>query len=126
MSFQAITMLLASVLASSAGQFFLKLGAQKLGDTNNLNLATILLHMATNWPILVGLVCYAFGVVAYILLLGQVSLSIASPAMTLSYVVGVMLGIFVFKETLSLNQYLAIAMILAGVILLTQGKAPQA
>jgi drug/metabolite transporter (DMT)-like permease len=124
MNLQAVTMLLASVLASSAGQFFLKLGAQKLKiDPSNFGLT--LLHMAQAWPIIVGLVCYACGVVAYILLLSQVSLSIASPAMTLSYVVGIMMGVLVFKETLSLNQYLAIGMILAGVILLTQGKAPQ-
>jgi drug/metabolite transporter (DMT)-like permease len=125
MTLQAIIMLLASVLASSAGQFFLKLGAQKLGKIDPSNFGTTLLQMAQAWPISVGLVCYACGVVAYILLLSQVSLSIASPAMTLSYVVGIMMGVLVFKETLSLNQYLAIGMILAGVILLTQGKAPQ-
>jgi drug/metabolite transporter (DMT)-like permease len=125
MNLQAITMLLTSVLASSAGQFFLKLGAQKIGKIDPSNFGTTLLQMAQAWPITMGLACYACGVVAYILLLSQVSLSIASPAMTLSYVVGIMMGVLVFKETLSLNQYLAIGMILAGVILLTQGKAPQ-
>jgi drug/metabolite transporter (DMT)-like permease len=125
MSFQAITMLLAAVLASSAGQFFLKLGSMQLNQSPSSNLIATIIQMAQIWPIAVGLTCYACGVVAYILLLGQVSLSIASPAMAMSYVVGIVMGVVFFKETLSPNQYIAIAMILGGVILITQGKPHQ-
>jgi drug/metabolite transporter (DMT)-like permease len=122
MTLKAILMLLTAVLSSAAGQYFLKLGSLKLNQLNSPNLGVALLHMAQTWPIAVGLTCYACGVIAYILLLGQVSLSIASPAMALSYVFGILIGVVVFKETLTLNQYIAIAMILGGVILITQGK----
>jgi multidrug transporter EmrE-like cation transporter len=124
MSLTAFLMLLLSVIASAIGQFCLKMGAMKLGKFEGGNLFNMIMGMATNWHIVGGLVCYALGVVAYILLLNQVSLSVASPAMTLSYVIGIMMGVMFFKETLQMPQYLAIAMILCGVVLLTQGKVP--
>jgi multidrug transporter EmrE-like cation transporter len=126
MTLSAFMMLIASVVASAIGQFCLKIGALKLGKFESDNLFGMVMMMATNWHIIGGLVCYALGVVAYILLLNQVSLSVASPAMTLSYVIGIMMGVMFFKETLHFPQYVAIAMILAGVVLLTQGKVPHA
>jgi multidrug transporter EmrE-like cation transporter len=124
MSLTALLMLSLSVLASAIGQFCLKIGASKLGKLEGGNFLNLILGMATNWHIVAGLVCYALGVVAYILLLNQVSLSVAGPAMTLSYVIGIILGVTFFKETLQVPQYFAIAMILCGVVMLVQGKVP--
>ena len=125
MTLTTVLMLFLTILASSIGQFCLKMGASKIGKLEGGNLVSTILGMVTNWHILVGLVFYGLGVVSYILLLSQVNLSVAGPAMTLSYVVGILMGVIFFKETLQIPQYFAIAMILTGVVMLVQGKVPQ-
>jgi multidrug transporter EmrE-like cation transporter len=125
MTFTTLLMLCLTILASSIGQFCLKMGALKLGKFEGGNLVSMVMGMVSNWHILTGLVFYALGVVSYILLLSQVNLSVAGPAMTLSYVVGILMGVIFFKETLQVSQYIAIAMILTGVVMLVQGKVPQ-
>jgi multidrug transporter EmrE-like cation transporter len=125
MNLMALSMLCLTIFTSSMGQFCLKMGASKIGKLEGGNLMSMVLGMATNWHILTGLVFYGIGVVSYVLLLSQVNLSVAGPAMTLSYVIGIMMGVIFFKETLQLPQYFAIAMILTGVVMLVQGKVPQ-
>jgi drug/metabolite transporter (DMT)-like permease len=119
-NFVALCLLLASIGASVGGQFFLKSGAMKLGAVNASNVVGVIFSMVTNWQILAGLTCYALGVVTYILLLTRVDLSTASPALALSYVFVVMIGVFFFKEPMSLGRALGVGMIFGGVILLTR------
>jgi drug/metabolite transporter (DMT)-like permease len=119
-NFVDLCLLLASISASVGGQFFLKSGAMKLGAVNGTNVVGVILGMVTNWQILAGLTCYALGVITYILLLNRVALSIASPALALSYVFAVLIGVFFFKEPMSLVRAMGVGMIFGGVILLTQ------
>ncbi|MGI0492204.1 EamA family transporter [Alkalinema pantanalense CENA528] len=123
MSFAAFCLLMASVAASVGGQFFLKQGALALGTIDSSNVLLAIVSMITKWQILVGLVCYGLGVVTYILLLNKVNLSIASPLLALSYVFAVLLGLFFFKEKLTLVQYIGIAFIFLGVVLLTRSTS---
>ncbi|OUC15500.1 MAG: EamA-like transporter family protein [Alkalinema sp. CACIAM 70d] len=123
MSFAAFCLLMASVAASVGGQFFLKQGALALGTIDSSNVLAAIVSMITKWQILVGLVCYGLGVVTYILLLNKVNLSIASPLLALSYVFAVLLGLFFFKEKVTLVQYIGIAFIFLGVVLLTRSTA---
>lgn len=123
MSFAAFCLLIASVAASVGGQFFLKQGALALGTIDASNVLAAIVSMITKWQILVGLVCYGLGVVTYILLLNKVNLSIASPLLALSYVFAVLLGLFFFKEKVTLIQYIGIAFIFLGVVLLTRSTA---
>lgn len=120
MNFVALCLLLVSIGASVGGQFFLKSGAMKLGTVNASNVVGAILSMVTNWQILAGLTCYGLGVITYILLLTRVDLSTASPALALSYVFVVMIGVFFFKEPMSLVRALGVGMIFGGVILLTR------
>ncbi|MBD2326047.1 EamA family transporter [Alkalinema sp. FACHB-956] len=123
MSFAAFCLLMASVAASVGGQFFLKQGALALGTIDSSNVLAAIVSMITKWQILVGLVCYGLGVVTYILLLNKVNLSIASPLLALSYVFAVLLGLFFFKEKVTLVQYIGIAFIFLGVVLLTRSTS---
>lgn len=124
MSFAAFCLLVASIAASVGGQFFLKMGANQLGKVNASNVVETILSMATNWPILVGLVFYALGVVTFILLLNKVDISVASPALATSYIFSVLIGRFYYNDQISNLQYVGIALIFSGVILLT-GYATQ-
>ncbi|MBE9031193.1 EamA family transporter [filamentous cyanobacterium LEGE 11480] len=122
MSFASILLLLASVSASVGGQFFLKQGALQLGEIDSSNVGMAIVGMLSKWQIWVGLTCYGLGVITYILLLNKVNLSVASPLLATSYIFAVLLGVFFFKESVSIAQYIGIGMIFCGAILLSQGK----
>jgi drug/metabolite transporter (DMT)-like permease len=111
-----------SVLISVAGQFFLKMGAMKLGKVDTGNAVSHILNIITIPELLLGLTCYAIGAVAYILLLTRVNLSIAAPAVSIGYIFSILLGYFVLKESISLTRVFGLGLIVTGVILVVWKK----
>ncbi|MEY2975933.1 MAG: EamA-like transporter family protein [Prochlorotrichaceae cyanobacterium] len=122
MSLIEIALLLLAVCAGSAGQLFLKLGALKLGQVNLTNMASHALSIITIPELLIGLGAYGLGALAYILLLTRVNLSVAGPAAASIYLFTVLMGYFVFDETLPPLRLLGLGFIVCGVILVTAGK----
>jgi multidrug transporter EmrE-like cation transporter len=122
MSLPEISLLLISVLAGVFGQFFLKLGALKLGKVEIDNILNHLLRMIATPELVIGLTCYGLGAIVYILLLTRVNLSMAAPAISLSYIVSVLLGHFWFRESIAFSQVIGLAAISIGVILVVSHK----
>lgn len=122
MILQEFSLLLMSVLASVAGQFFLKAGALKLGKVHIGNAVSHILSMITTPELVIGLACYGLGAVAYIMLLTRVSLSVAGPSVSLVYVFSVLLGYFIFRETIPLTRLVGLSFIVGGVILVIWQK----
>jgi drug/metabolite transporter (DMT)-like permease len=120
--FSEFILLLISVLASVFGQFFLKSGALKLGKVSLENLFGHLFGMFGNVELIVGLTCYAVGAIAYILLLTRVNLSVAAPAISMSYVFSVLIGHFWFRESIPVGQIIGLGAISIGVILVVSQK----
>ena len=119
---QELSLLLMSVIASVAGQFFLKTGALKLGKVHVGNVVAHILSILTTPELLIGLSCYALGALAYILLLTRVNLSVAGPSVSLVYVFSVILGYFIFKEPIPLTRLMGLSLIIGGVILVVWKK----
>ncbi|QSJ18561.1 EamA family transporter [Nostoc sp. UHCC 0702] len=119
---QEFILLLMSVMASVAGQFFLKIGALKLGRVHAGNAVSHILSIITTSELVIGLTCYALGALAYILLLTRVNLSVAGPSVSLVYLFSVFLGYFIFKETIPLTRFLGLSFIVVGVILVVWQK----
>jgi multidrug transporter EmrE-like cation transporter len=117
-----LSLLLISVLAGVFGQFFLKLGAGKLGKVDMDNALSHILSIVTTPELLIGLTCYALGAIVYILLLTRVNLSIAAPAISISYIFSVLLGHFWFRESIVFPQVIGLAAISFGVILVVSNK----
>jgi len=117
MNFAEFCLLLMSIIANVSGQFFFKSGALKLGKVNLSNLFTHVLNIVTIPELMVGLTCYGLGAIAYILVLTRVKLSIVGPCTALSYVFAVVLGYWIFKETIPLTRILGLSLIVNGVIL---------
>ncbi|WP_414514524.1 EamA family transporter [Nostoc sp. PCC 9305] len=117
MNLQEFALLLMSVATSVGGQFFLKLGALKLVKINSANALSNILSIATTPELLTGLTCYGLGAIAYIMLLTRVNLSVAAPSISLVYVFSVLLGYFIFRETIPLTRLLGLSFIVGGVIL---------
>ncbi len=122
MSLQEFSLLLLSVLISSAGQFFLKLGAIKLGRVHAGNAVNHILSIISTPELLIGLSCYAIGAIAYILLLTRVNLSVAGPAISIGYIFSVLLGYWVLKESIPPIRLLGLSFIVLGVILVVWRK----
>lgn len=119
LTLQEFGLLLAAVLSSACGQLFLKLGALKLGKVTAGNAVSHILSIITIPELLLGLVAYGCGAIAYILLLTRVKLSVAAPSASLVYLISVLLGYFVFKEAISIGRLVGMGLITVGVILVT-------
>jgi drug/metabolite transporter (DMT)-like permease len=117
-----LSLLLISILAGVFGQFFLKLGALKLGKVEMGNILNHILSILLVPELLIGLSCYAIGAIFYILVLTRVNLSIAAPAISLSYIFSVLLGHFWFRESIVFNQLIGLAAISVGVTLVVSNK----
>ncbi len=111
-----------SVLTSVAGQFFLKAGALKLGRVSLANAFDHILSIVVTPELLLGLTCYGLGALAYILLLTRVNLSVAGPSVSLVYVFSVLMGYFIFRETIPLMRLAGLSFIVVGVILVVWQK----
>jgi drug/metabolite transporter (DMT)-like permease len=119
---QEFGLLFLSILSSVIGQFLLKSGALKLGAVSAGNAVSHILAIITVPELLGGLATYALGAVAYILLLTHVSLSIAGPAISLTYVFSVILGHFLFREAIPVERLVGLGLIVCGVILVVWHK----
>ena len=117
MTVEEFGLLLISIIASISGQFFLKAGALKLGKVTVGNVVSHVLSILTTPELLAGLVCYGLGAIAYILLLTRVKLSIASPAIALTYVLAVIIGHLVFQEQIPATRIFGMGFIVFGVVL---------
>jgi drug/metabolite transporter (DMT)-like permease len=114
---QEFLLLVISVTISAAGQFFLKLGALKLGKVTGENMVKHILSIITIPELLMGLLCYGLGAIAYILLLTRVKLSVVGPSASLIYIFSVLIGYFVFKESIPPQRIFGLGFIACGVML---------
>ena len=115
-------LLLLSVLSSVGGQLFLKMGAAKLGKVELTNLVNQVISIVSIPELLIGLSFYGLGAIAYILVLTRVNLSVAGPSASLVYVFSVLIGFFVFKESIPLGRLFGLGFIVCGVILVVWNK----
>ncbi len=117
---QEFVLLLLSILPGVFGQFLLKLGASKLGKVTISNSLNHVFSIIKTPELLIGLVCYGIGAIAYIMLLTRVKLSIAGPSVALMYVFSVVLGYFAFQEPIPTSRVFGLGFIVCGVILITR------
>ncbi|MFN6538999.1 MAG: EamA family transporter [Nostoc sp. EkiNYC01] len=113
MTLQEFCLLFMSVLTSVVGQFLLKAGATKLGKVSLENAVSHIIRIITIPELIGGLVSYALGALAYILLLTRVNLSIAGPSISLVYVFSVLLGYFLFKEPIPIIRIVGLSLIIS-------------
>ncbi|MGF1481782.1 MAG: EamA family transporter [Cyanophyceae cyanobacterium] len=119
---QEFSLLLMSTISSVFGQFFLKVGALKLGRVTSSNLIGHVMKILTTPELLIGLACYGLGAIAYIMVLTRVKLSIAAPSASLLYVFSVLVGYFAFQEAISPHRLLGLAFIIFGVFLIARQR----
>ena len=117
MTLKEFGLLIISILASGVGQLFLKMGALKLGKVTASNSVNHIFSILTTPELLAGLSLYGVGAISYILLLTRVKLSVAAPSASLIYIISVLAGYFVFKESIPTYRLFGLSFIVFGVIL---------
>lgn len=122
MSPQEFCLFLVSILTAVGGQFFLKIGALKLGRVSASNVLSHFLGILTTPQIVFGLMLYGISAILYILLLTRVKLSVAGPAVAMSYIFSVLLAYFFFQEPIPPNRIIGLGLIVTGVILVVWNK----
>ncbi|HMM39981.1 MULTISPECIES: EamA family transporter [Desulfovibrio] len=109
-------LLAATVLLISFGQILLKLGAE--GLKGGAGCVLNLFGLNLTWHLLVGVFVYGAATITWILTLKEMPLSIAYPAVSLSYVLVALLSIGMLGERVNLTYGLGLVCIMVGVSLI--------
>ena len=119
-----LLIVLAGVLLNAFAQLMLKSGAASVGPIAGWNsLRGAAPALAMHPGVLGGLICYAISVIVWIVALSRVDVSIAYPMLSVGYVVNALLAMWLFGETVSVQRWLGIGVILVGVALVARSGA---
>lgn len=118
----AVVYILISVLGGAIGQLLLKRGMNSLGPlTLSLgDIFPVLLKIALNPFVIVGLTVYLASTVFWLVALSRVDLSYAYPFASLSYVIMLVVSWQLFHENISPLRLLGTFVIALGVFLVSR------
>ena len=116
------SLVLAGVLLNAAAQLLLKAGTTRVGEFAFTldNVAPVGWRLATSPYIAGGLACYAVSVVVWILALSRVPVSVASPMLSVGYIVNALAAWYLFGESLTVQKLVGISFIVVGVFLVAR------
>ena len=109
MKWQAIVFVLLATIFTTPGQFFYKLGAQRLP----------ILWM--NWELALAVGLYVVAGIFFILALRYGAVTQVYPILSTTYVWITLAGIFFFNENVTMIHWIGVAIILAGVLFIIFG-----
>lgn len=111
--------LIFALLANASANIMIKSGMRKL-TLDNLGPGRVLLQILTSIPVLAGILLFGLNVLAYAYVLNKIPLSQAYPIMTsVGFLIVVSSSLILFGEVLDRYQVLGLALILAGVLLIS-------
>jgi drug/metabolite transporter (DMT)-like permease len=123
MNASAFTFIITGVILNAAAQLLLKAGTNALGGAIHLtrdNWFLTGLKVATQWPIVLGMLCYGISLVVWILGLSRTDVTVAYPMLSLGYVIGAIGAWMFLGEVISPQRMLALGVIVLGVVLLAR------
>jgi multidrug transporter EmrE-like cation transporter len=107
-----------STIFGICGQLSLKRGMSRIGASTP-DVSFLAAIIKSPW-VVGGLLVYGIGVIFWMLALSYFEISYVYPFASLSYI-GIVLGsYFIFRERLNLARLMGIAMIIAGVLIISQ------
>jgi len=116
-----LTILFIAIAMGAAGQIGMKSGMNRVRKKSGGELGPILKALPrifTDPAVLFGISIYILSTVLWLWVLSKVPLSFAYPCISVSYVIIIIAGKFIFKERIDGWKIAAIILILAGVIAL--------
>lgn len=97
------------------GQLCLKKGV--MGSSLNADMLSIFRTLFSP-TVFIGFMLYGISSIVWLFVLKKFPLSVAYPALSLTYVAVVAISILVFKETFTINKVIGVLLIISGVIVL--------
>lgn len=107
--------LLINIVLLVAGQTVWKIGLTKLGGLHAGNLLSVLLSPY----IIAGIAMYGVATVLWLAVLSRLPLSIAYPLQSVAYALGIVIAAFVFREVVPLHRWIGVAVVLAGIAMIS-------
>ena len=116
-------LILLSVLCGVAGQTVIKIGVSQPGAAEAaagfLPLVTMILRSPL---VMLGLVLYALGALAWIAVLARVDLSVAYPALALNFILVTLSSHFLLGENVPGMRWLGVLVICSGIFLVARSS----
>ena len=126
MSWVTWALILTGVGLNAAAQLLLKVATRPLAHFSDFGLQTLrdsVLILATSFPFWLGMVCYGTSVCVWLAALSKAPVSTAYPMLSLGYIVVAAVSVLWLGETLAPAKVLGIALICAGVVLVSRHSA---
>ena len=122
MTIQLLLLILFGVLLNASAQILLKQGMLRVGHFafSWHAMTPIFLKAIASPYILSGLLCYGISVVVWLLVLSRTEISLAYPLVSIGYVITATAAYFLFHEHITPTRLAGIALIMAGVFLITR------
>lgn len=119
-------LILSGVGLNAAAQLLLKVATRPLAQFADFGTATLLGAvgiLARSLPFWIGMVCYGGSLCVWLAALSKAPVSTAYPMLSLGYIVVAAVSVSWLGETLSAAKVLGIALICAGVVLVSRSSA---
>ena len=126
MSVMTWALILTGVGLNAAAQLLLKVATRPLAHFSQFNADTLggaVLILFKSPPFWTGMVCYATSVCVWLAALSKAPVSTAYPMLSLGYVVVAAVSVLWLGESMGPAKVLGIALICAGVILVSRSPA---
>lgn len=122
MTLNAFLLILTGVILNAAAQFFLKLATNKVGviEASSALSVSAMTAIFLQWPMILGLICYGVSLLVWLMALSRTDVSLAYPMLSLGYVMNAVAAHYYLGEMVSAQRWVAIGVILIGVILLAR------
>jgi drug/metabolite transporter (DMT)-like permease len=117
-----LALILVDVALNIAGQLSLKYGMSQLGNfaISLTTLPPVFMRAATNFNVLLGLVCYGMGFLVWLIVLAKADVSYAYPMISLGYVFTAILAKVLFGEAVTLTRMAGILITCLGVFIIAR------
>ncbi len=115
---------LIAILLLVGGQTLIKVGLNEIGGVSLFGgdpLGSLMGLFRTPWIIL-GMACYGFSSILWLDVLSKLDFSLAFPLVSLTYVFQVVIGRFIFHESVGMNRIVGVLFILCGLFFVVRSS----
>ncbi len=113
MQIRFIILTIINALIMITGQSLWKMGISKVGGLS--------LKLILEPYVIAGLFCYGVSTILWFYILSKLPFSTAYPLNSITYVLALLVGYFIFKESISAQKMAGTAFILLGVFFIARG-----
>lgn len=121
---RSVLLIFVAMLLGAAGQLALKIGMNRVGAVDSVNLARFweaFIPIFSQPLVWVGLALYGISSLVWLIVLSRLDLSYAYPLLASMYIVLPLLSMVFLKESIPPLRWLGMLVVIAGVILVSRG-----